>query len=386
MTDGILQGAKPISPRALTTYYASALMVIAGLTLASHLVLTYVLHHNQGTAAIINISGRQRMLSQRIASLAAEYRLGDPTAQAALIEATNAFEASESSLSGSVTGTAAERRALDAIYTGGPDPLDAEVARYIADARRVASQPAGAPAAAAPLQDLLAEARAPLLTKLNDVVTVHQRETEHVLAELEMLQLAILAIVLLTLAIEALTIFRPMISRIVLYTSEIMRLATTDPLTELMNRRGFLTRCIEENARARRYGRPLSLLMLDIDHFKVINDSFGHEGGDEALRAMSASLRQSLRGADLAGRFGGEEFAILLPETDLPGATVFAERLRRTIAELPVMFHRQRVRLTVSIGVTRVGNDIDGIDRALQEADRLMYAAKENGRNRVVAG
>jgi diguanylate cyclase (GGDEF)-like protein len=153
-----------------------------------------------------------------------------------------------------------------------------------------------------------------------------------------------------------------------------------------MNRRGFLTRCIEENARARRYGRPLSLLMLDIDHFKVINDSFGHEGGDEALRAMSASLRQSLRGADLAGRFGGEEFAILLPETDLPGATVFAERLRRTIAELPVMFHRQRVRLTVSIGVTRVGNDIDGIDRALQEADRLMYAAKENGRNRVVAG
>jgi len=238
---------RPLSSRAFTAYYLSALMVIASLTIASHLVLSYVFNHNQGDAAIINVSGRQRMLAERIASLAAQYRLGDRGARPDLTSAIDEFETSERALRAAnfaiKDGDSGIAR-LEAIYAGGTQPLDAEVRRFVAAARRVAALPPGAVAAAAPLAELFADARSSLLTKLNDVVAIHQQETERVLSELEQLQLAILAIVLVTLVVEALTIFRPMITRIATYTAELLRLATIDPLTELANRRGFLDRSL----------------------------------------------------------------------------------------------------------------------------------------------
>ncbi len=254
-----LKQVDPLSARRLTRYYVTALLIIASLTIASHLLLTYVLQHNQGTAAIINVSGRQRMLSQRIASLAGQYRLGDVTARPALIIATNEFATAEAALSAAnraVVNANADTLEIRDIYAAGPNPLDAEVVGFVTDARQIASLSPADPAMAAPLQRLFAEARSPLLTKLDDIVAIHQSETEHVLAELEDLQLAILGIVLLTLTTEALMIFRPMIRRIVVYTAEITRLATTDPLTELPNRRGFLERCEAERIRAQRHGRP----------------------------------------------------------------------------------------------------------------------------------
>jgi diguanylate cyclase (GGDEF)-like protein len=384
-----LDAAKPLSARAITTYYLSALMVIASLTIASHLILIYILDHNQGDAAIINVSGRQRMLSQRIASLAAQYRLGDPNVRRELLSAIDEFEKSERALHAanlSIKRGDSASVQLEAIYSRGAEPLDVEVRGFVADARRVAALPPGAAAASAPLSELFAQARSSLLNKLDDVVAIHQRETERVLSQLEKLQLAILGIVLLTLAAEALAIFRPMIARIAAYTTELLRLATIDPLTELANRRGFLERSMVEVARARRYDRPLGFLMLDIDHFKQINDTYGHEAGDVVLRLMSDSMRGILRTHDLAGRFGGEEFTILLPETDLAGASAFAERLRETIANLPVHFHQQSVKITVSIGVTSVRKDALGIDDAVRDADALMYRAKQSGRNCVVAG
>jgi diguanylate cyclase (GGDEF)-like protein len=203
---------------------------------------------------------------------------------------------------------------------------------------------------------------------------------------LERLQLGILATVLLTLGIEALTIFRPMIRRIAAYTSEILRLATTDPLTELANRRSFQARFEEERDRALRYGRPLSLLMIDIDRFKEINDAHGHDAGDASLRSMAESFRQVLRKTDFAARLGGEEFVILMPETDLSNAAKFAERLRETVAGLSIAFRKQQLNFTVSIGVTLVGGEGNSMTKALQDADRLMYRAKQNGRNCIVAG
>jgi diguanylate cyclase (GGDEF)-like protein len=373
----------PVSARRLTAGYLSALLIIAGLTIASHLVLTFVLHHNKGDAAIINISGRQRMLSQRIASLAAEYRLGDATARPDFLAAINQFEAAETMLS--ATNEATSDEALRGIYAGGADSLNAQARDFVADARKIAALPPDDPAAAAPLTRVFAAARAPLLGKLDEVVAIHQRETEHVLGELEALQLIILAIVLLTLAVEALAIFRPMISRIVLYTGEITRLATIDPLTELLNRRGFLDRCAAELLRARRHSRPLCLLMLDADHFKQINDAHGHDGGDAALRRLANAIRQVIRAGDIAGRLGGEEFGILLPETEIPGAMIMAERLRETIANLPVIFRGDNIRLTVSIGLAPVVPAPGGIEKALHDADVLLYEAKRAGRNRTAA-
>jgi len=372
-----------MSARALSAYYVTALLILGGLMVASHLAIALVLQQSQGAAAVINMSGRQRMLSQRIAGLAAEYQLGDVTARASLLAAVDEFAANQVILSAQALGPdgAAPLRVM---YGPG---FAAEMAAFIKDARQVAALPAAAPAAAAPLKTLFAEARTPLLDQLNAIVTVHQRESEHVLAELEWMQFIILVLVLATLAAEAVMIFQPMIRRIEIFTGEIVRLATIDPLTRLPNRRGFFERAEIEINRARRYDRKLSLVMLDADHFKRINDEYGHAGGDEALRLLAETLAGTLRASDLAGRIGGEEFAILLPETDCAGARQLAQRVRMNIAAAPLIIGGVDVALTVSMGVAPVpmdGMPEAAIEQALREADEALYRAKAEGRNRVV--
>jgi diguanylate cyclase (GGDEF)-like protein len=385
---GLLKHVVPLSARRLTGSYISALLIIAGLTIMSHLALAYVLHHNKGSAAIINVSGRQRMLSQRIASLAAEYRLGDSSARPELMSAINEFQTTETTLSSTnlaSLSTDQETSLVRQIYLGGRPSLNDYSKGFVADARTVASLPPGDPAAASALSRVFAAARSPLLIKLNDVVQIHQHSADVVFAELEKIQLVTLVFVLLTLAVEALTIFRPMITWIIRYTGEVVRLATIDPLTEIANRRGFIERFEIERARAARSRRPLSLLMFDVDHFKNVNDTYGHDGGDAVLRAMADCFRQAMRASDVAGRLGGEEFVILLPETDLSGAQLLAERLRAAIERLALSFGKHLIGVTVSIGVVSVQHDEGAVERALHEADALMYRAKRLGRNCVVS-
>ncbi|MBY0432141.1 MAG: sensor domain-containing diguanylate cyclase, partial [Rhodospirillales bacterium] len=168
--------------------------------------------------------------------------------------------------------------------------------------------------------------------------------------------------------------------------AELMRLATTDPLTGTMNRREFMEAAERELHRARRHDRALSVLMLDADHFKSINDTYGHNAGDETLRQLAASARQSLRDIDVIGRLGGEEFAILLPEEGLEGGRIAAERLRAGMSQLQLMVGSEIVRFTVSIGVAELSPQDKGIDDLLRRSDQALYRAKNNGRNRVEVG
>ncbi|HEX9647208.1 MAG TPA: diguanylate cyclase [Alphaproteobacteria bacterium] len=169
-------------------------------------------------------------------------------------------------------------------------------------------------------------------------------------------------------------------------TQEVLlrRDATIDPLTGALNRRDFLAKGTAEVTRARRYGRVCTLLMLDIDHFKVVNDRYGHAAGDEALRRFTAACKEILRENDIFGRIGGEEFAVILPETKLSGARKLAERLRRRTAEIEIANSGQRFTFTVSIGVAQLAKSDNDIDKFLKRADRALYAAKERGRDRVV--
>ncbi|MCL7942663.1 diguanylate cyclase [Marinobacter sp. ATCH36] len=166
---------------------------------------------------------------------------------------------------------------------------------------------------------------------------------------------------------------------------ELSELAIRDPLTGLFNRREMTRLLDEEIARAERYGRALSLLWIDFDHFKNINDDHGHAAGDSVLKATSALLADSVRSVDVIGRFGGEEFVILLPEMDRLEASETAERLRRLISETPQpLGNGNTVRLTISIGIS-VFPDNGTDSRALcAAADTAMYQAKSSGRNRVV--
>ncbi|MDA8382889.1 MAG: diguanylate cyclase [Betaproteobacteria bacterium] len=161
-------------------------------------------------------------------------------------------------------------------------------------------------------------------------------------------------------------------------------LATTDELTGIANRRRFMALAQREFERSRRYGRSLALLMLDVDFFKGVNDTYGHAAGDVALAAVTQAIQEKLRGADAFGRLGGEEFAVLLAETDATGACELAERLRAAVEGLAIPNDGETIRLTISIGVAEINGDED-VEQLLRRADLALYGAKKSGRNRVVA-
>jgi diguanylate cyclase (GGDEF)-like protein len=165
--------------------------------------------------------------------------------------------------------------------------------------------------------------------------------------------------------------------------------ATIDDLTQLYNRRSFFRRFHQEFERAKRYQRPLSCLILDIDNFKEVNDTFGHLAGDQVLQEIAHILKTQCRQSDLAGRYGGEEMIVLLPETEDAGALAIAERIREMIADHETIDGKgQPIRVTVSIGVTYVAGtelaNLDSPDRIVQYADDALLAAKKTGRNRTI--
>jgi diguanylate cyclase (GGDEF)-like protein len=162
-------------------------------------------------------------------------------------------------------------------------------------------------------------------------------------------------------------------------TRALAEMAATDELTEIPNRRAILEVLGRESARARRYTEPLAVLMIDIDKFKDVNDTRGHAAGDLVLKGVAAVLHSTVRDSDFAGRYGGEEFLVILPHQDRRGAAMAAERIRRKIAESEM--GPDRLKVTVSIGVGTIG--ADGVDGMLSRADRAMYAAKAAGRNGV---
>ncbi|BCL75739.1 hypothetical protein JHS3_14750 [Jeongeupia sp. HS-3] len=165
---------------------------------------------------------------------------------------------------------------------------------------------------------------------------------------------------------------------------ELQHRATTDGLSGLANRNHFMEMSNHELVRAQRYGRPLTLMMIDIDHFKLINDEYGHDAGDAAIRAIALLCRNTLRDADLIGRMGGEEFAALLPETPMPMATLVAERLRARIEAYQLLTpDGECIRFTASIGITTLASGDSIVDPLLKRADLALYDAKHGGRNRV---
>jgi len=166
--------------------------------------------------------------------------------------------------------------------------------------------------------------------------------------------------------------------------AELEMLATHDGLTRLLNRGTLNNRLTGELRRAKRYRYPLSLIMMDIDHFKHINDNYGHQAGDACLVTVSEIARDLCREQEIVARYGGEEFVIVMPHTDLAHGLNLAERLRQTIANTPVIHQQQKIRCTISIGITQMRQDDDDNGSTLiARADQALYKAKETGRNRV---
>lgn len=191
----------------------------------------------------------------------------------------------------------------------------------------------------------------------------------------------------ISLAFFALTslLIGVIITRLHSYSEALKRQVQIDFLTELSSRGHFMDQAELELNRAVRYDNPLSLLMVDVDFFKQINDSHGHKAGDTVLKKLAEVCRQALREVDIIGRVGGEEFAILLPQTDKEKAAEVAERLRIALpnAKVPLQVGGLPLHFTVSIGLTSLSSKEDNIDVLLNLADKALYEAKNSGRNRI---
>ena len=168
--------------------------------------------------------------------------------------------------------------------------------------------------------------------------------------------------------------------------TQLKEMARTDELTGVYTRRRFFELAAQEMRRTRREHMPLAVCMLDLDGFKEVNDTHGHAVGDRVLRGVARRCREALRESDIIGRFGGEEFTVMLPGTDLEGACALAERLREHVATMEISALPTAIRPTVTVGVATVNEDDPSVDAALQRADRALYRGKAEGRNRVVAG
>jgi diguanylate cyclase (GGDEF)-like protein len=163
------------------------------------------------------------------------------------------------------------------------------------------------------------------------------------------------------------------------------RMSQIDNLTQLANRGHWEALLKQEYLRTKRSEGCSALLMFDIDHFKKVNDKYGHSCGDEALRHLAKLLRSALRETDIAGRYGGEEFVVTLLDTDKAGSVIFAERLRQLIESNPVIYKNIKVEMTVSIGLACFSHEFKNHERWIEAADKALYQSKNTGRNKVIA-
>jgi diguanylate cyclase (GGDEF)-like protein len=173
------------------------------------------------------------------------------------------------------------------------------------------------------------------------------------------------------------------VSELAQHADALELLASVDGLTGLNNRRRFLVLAETEWSRFKRYRRPLALLVIDIDRFKSVNDTYGHDAGDEVIKAVAEVLQKHKRSSDIVGRLGGEEFVLMLPEATLDKALAAAERLKQLAADRVITVAGRRIAVTVSIGASVARADVNGVDELLKQADIALYVAKRSGRNRV---
>lgn len=175
------------------------------------------------------------------------------------------------------------------------------------------------------------------------------------------------------------------VTEVVTYEQKLLKINMKDDLTGIYNRRCLEMRLKEEVQRHKRYERTMGFIIFDIDFFKKVNDEYGHQCGDNVLKEVSSCVNTIVRDCDIFARYGGEEFCCILPETDLASSLQVAERIRKAVEELQTLFGDQEIKVTVSLGVSELNEEIDTLDKLLQIADQALYRAKKNGRNRTEA-
>ena len=373
----------------LSLRYVLALGIVAVLTLASYGLMDNTVGTQVLGAKLLNVAGRQRMLCQRVDVLImrAEAEVGAGR-QARLKEFDEALQelaqGHDLLLHGSVKflGLAEESQAQRLLQAD--DGAEALYHDFVARATELRAALDRGGAAGRSRQDLSRSGDA-LLERLDRRMDALQKLGEGTLQGLSFLVKALLGAALAGLVLTGLLVLRPMVTDVVRDREHLESLvrsletqASTDKLTGAYNRRTWDVEIRREFSKARRQENRLCIVMADLDHFKRVNDEFGHQRGDRVLQEFTRRLRQAVRASDTLYRLGGEEFAVLLPGTDIENGRVTAEKLRERVADTAL----DGVPITASFGVA-VTDGNESPDEFFRRADQAMYAAKAGGRNRV---
>ncbi|GAC1397901.1 MAG: hypothetical protein NVSMB59_18570 [Vulcanimicrobiaceae bacterium] len=372
--------------------YVVALSILGAYFVASYFILHVAIEEQRAKQRIIAVSGQQRMYAQRIV-LFADAIVARPDAarrmraRRDLETSIRIFDAAHTVLTRGdpvLNPTAWTPHRVRNIFFDKPNEVDRHVRAYLAHARALDAR-AGRQKISprdADLDYLLTVGPDALLKSLDAVVAAYNAEQRAGAARFELLQLGLLGLGLSTLGMIWLTILLPMEREIVRRTAAMERIAATDALTNVLNRTAFATAVESAVSLARRAGDAGAMLMIDVDNFKAINDSYGHVVGDETIVRVAEIMRANSRVGDVVARFGGDEFAIFAPSFDSERSLrAFVERLC-TALQFDIVVGTATHRVTASIGVVRYPHDADTLDELLHASDEALYVAKRAGRAR----
>ena len=383
--------------------YILALSLIAILMSAGHIVTANLTEQQKIGADISNQISKQRTLAQQTMLYATNYlRTNEPLDKSFMLQFTWEFEKSHKFITEMITNKSlfqdTSSPALQRMYFRPPFNLDEQVLNYLnmvkayseydpatQDPQRVAERKEL-------LERITRHADTILRPGLDAAFENYQTENVESIAHYYSMQLSGALFILLVLVGEALFIFRPLIKRIRKHHQIMQRFALEDALTGLNNRRAFMNSAETELMRAKREKTAVTVALMDLDHFKSVNDTYGHEVGDNVLKHFAGLMKESMRGTDIFGRIGGEEFAIVLPRIDKDGALKILERFCQKVASTPCEYidsngEHQALSYSVSIGFTgpSILQTDETVDKLLSFADTALYKAKEKGRNCVVS-
>ncbi len=371
--------------------YVIGLLLIAVAITCSHLIIDYLIARNKQDQQTIHLGYQQNILAQRINQLAYRYILASRGYEAGvtrelLREAVDEMYRLHLGLLHHPP-SAEYAAAADAIYFDARHELDLKIRTYLSAARELAEKPADLLTPSSPLARFLQRHNSEALQQgLNLALERYKTADDQAVQQLRIILWGLFLAVLLVLILEWRFVFHPIFYGLLKRADDYRNQAHTDPLTGCFNRRRFMLAADETFQSIQQTSKSCTLLMLDIDRFKWINDHFGHCTGDEVIQALVDSCLGNLRKNDVFGRLGGEEFAVMLRDTTLDQAERVAESLRQKVKALDVAQYdsETRVSFTVSIGVTSMLScDRSPMD-AIHRADIALYQAKAEGRNRVV--
>lgn len=376
--------------RYMTATYAISLSFIALLSFLVHLMLDRVISEQDESGHYINISGQQRMLSQRVSLFTLDYIYsGNEEAKEIAVESLKKLRKNHDFLlkehyeSVATNNESVLSSEMLSLYFDEPFRITTKVVAFESLVQEALLNREDYSQIREREPEFIMLAKESLLAGFNAIVYQYEREGKQQVSRLKTVQNIVLIIVVLTLLIEALFIFRPMVNRVSTYASRLQKEANYDALSGLLNRRAFNTIAQRFFMASRRYNAPLSVIMLDIDFFKRINDAYGHDVGDRAIQWIANTLSESMRESDCIARIGGEEFIVLLPNTEMDGAIQTAEKIRRAISSGKFEVRDKEVPITVSLGVSVASNDDSNIEAVIKRADTALYNSKSTGRDKV---